>query len=50
MLIRIQTARDEMDAIRDFDYGEPLSEYGLVRAIPVDVVFKMSYMSCAQSW
>ena len=30
MLIRIQTARDEMDAIREFDYGEPLSECRLV--------------------
>jgi len=26
MLIRIQTARDEMDAIREFDYGEPSIE------------------------
>ena len=28
MLLRIQTARDEMDAIRDFDYGACL---GLLR-------------------
>ena len=50
MLIRIQTARDEMNAIREFDYGEPLKEHCLKRAISAHAASNLSHMSCAQSW